>query len=272
MLIGAVVLKIRALNKAKLPASHGRLLHAALLNIVRDRDPELSSRMHDSEINNFSNSLLRLSVAMEGMSYQIEKDDEAYWRIGVIGERLLQLLWKLPQGLVVRIGAVDFCIAAVFRSEKKNEPVSCIDTATLQQNIVNMPPVRYLTISFLAPTTFAGEHGAYPWPLPRLLFASLADRWNMFSEDTRLNVKYVKEAAEYMLPRQWEGRSCVYNIAPKRSLVSFMGTFTFDMNDLPLEYQKLFLVLAEFGAYMGIGRYTAQGMGRIVVSYANRLK
>ena len=247
MIIGSATIRLIAKNEARLPVSHGRLLHAALLDLVRNIDPELSEFMHNSDVNSFSVSLLKLSVPSVNYTYNVKEGVTAYWRIGIIGSRLLELLWELPKGVEVRVGAVAFVVDAVFKKEDKKSEISRIDTDVLEQRMSELVNVRSLTIKFLAPTTFSSTTGEYPFPLPKMIFSSLADRWNAFEEATSFNVKYVKEISEYLTPRKWEGRSCVYNISPRRSVPSFVGSFTFDLSALPPEYRKIFLILAELG-------------------------
>lgn len=268
MIIGSATLRLIAKNECKLPVSHGRLLHAALLDIVRERDPELSRFMHNSKVNNFSVALLKVSSPVTNHSYTIKEGVVAYWRIGVIGERLLDLLWNLPNKIDLRIGAASFYIDSVFKKDSKDGELSKIDTEDFENNIINFSEKKYVTIKFLSPTTFSGSAGDYPMPLPKIIFGSLAERWNSFTESTSFNVKNVKEISEYLLPRRWEGRSCVYNISPKLSVPSFVGSFTYDLGTLPPEYRCVFIILAEFAKYTGIGRHTGQGMGRVEVKYA----
>lgn len=267
MIIGSATIRLKAVSEARLPVSHGRLLHAALLDIVRDMDPELSSFMHDSQINNFSVSLLKLSVPATAYTYIVKEGVTAYWRIGVIGDRLLKLLWNLPKGLEIRLGTATFVLDAVFKKDEKGSGIARVDTDMLEETVLELQTKKSLTIKFLAPTTFSGIIGEYPFPLPKMIFASLADKWNIYSSSTAFDVKYVKEISEYLTPKRWEGRSCVYNISPKRSVPSFVGCFTYDLCGLPPEYREIFLILAEFGRYTGVGKHTGQGMGRIEIEY-----
>lgn len=267
MLVGSVVIKMLANSKARLPVSHGRLLHAALLNLVRERDPKLSECMHDSNINNFSVSLLKVAAPIVNFAYEIKEGTAVYWRVGAIGDRLLELLWELPQGMEVRVGAVNFNVSTVFRTEKNTASLSCIDTDILEHNIMQLPELHSITIDFVAPTTFSGPQGDIIFPMPKLIFASLADKWNAFSENTKFNVKYIKEVSEYLYLTKWEGRSCRYNLSPIHTVMSFVGSFTYSLKALPEEYQKIFLLLLEFAVYTGVGRYTGQGMGKIEISY-----
>lgn len=267
MIIGSATLRLIAKNEARLPVSHGRLLHAALLDIIRDRDPELSAFMHNSDVNNFSVALLKVSAPVANYSYTIKPGVTAYWRIGIIGSRLLNLLWTLPKGIEVRVGAVVFLVEAIFKKETKDSELSRIDTEELEQRIFEIPARKSLTIKFLSPTTFSGTTGDYPFPLPKIIFGPLADRWNSFSDSTTFDVRNVKEISEYLIPRRWEGRSCVYNISQNLSIPSFIGSFTYDLCRLPPEYRGILIILAEFGKYAGVGRHTGQGMGRIEVEY-----
>ena len=72
MIIGTFSFKLRAVNNSSLPVSHGRLLHAALLDLVRQYDKDLSAQLHDSNVKPFSFGLA--AVLLKGKWGFIDTD------------------------------------------------------------------------------------------------------------------------------------------------------------------------------------------------------
>ena len=267
MIIASIVFKLQAVNSAHLPVSHGRLLHAAVLDLVRSRSNEASTVMHDSVTKNFSVSLLKLNKEVFNNTYYLQGGDIAWLRVGVVGEEFIKILLSIPAGLEIRVGSVEFVIERVISDQSKHRDAGVTTLEALEAGCKEMPVMSSLSMDFLTPTTFKFYDAEYPFPRTELVFGSLAKRWNSFSEGTTFDVEKVKEIALYLIPENWVGTSKRVNVTPQRGMTGFTGKFTYSLKLLPPEYRYIFILLAEFAVFLGVGRLTGQGWGRVKIWY-----
>ena len=82
-----------------------------------------------------------------------------------------------------------------------------------------------------------------------------------------MDVAFIKELCQFLIPINWHGETKRYNITPKRGITGFVGEFTYDISRVDPEYRWQFVLLAEFAAFVGVGRLTAQGLGNVKISY-----
>lgn len=268
MILTAVVLKLKAQNAGRLPLSHGRLLHAAFLNSLRMQDEELSALLHNSASKCFSLGLLKLKCPLQKMAYQLQAGTQAQWRICVMGEQSRRVLQLLPKGLLLRVGSITFLLEAVCSTPQEHSLAGMTTTEYLEAQCAELPLMEHLTLDFVTPTTFRYFEQDYPWPKPELVFGSLAERWNQVSGEEHFAVDKIKEiAAGYLVPEKWQGNSRRVNLLPQHGVTGFVGSFTYKLSLLPQEYRALFICLAEFAVFAGVGRLTGQGMGQVRVKY-----
>lgn len=264
MILGTFILKLKAVNSSNLPVSHGRLLHAAVLDLVRQFDEDLSSKLHDSNVKSFSIGLLNLyPLKPVAGKFNIDEGSVALWKINSLDTKLTLFLKGLPGGFSIRVGNVCFQV----------ENISCyddciLDTAELLDKIECLSGKTSFSIKFISPTSFRYYDVDYPFPRIDLIFGSLIDRWNNIDENVAFDSDALKAVAnQYIIPVKWKGESKRFNLTQKHGVTGFIGTYMFDMKQLPKEYRKIFLALLEFAKYSGIGRLTAQGLGQVKVEY-----
>ena len=267
MILGAVVFRLRALVLCRLPASHGRLLHAALLNLVRDVDPAVSQSMHDASAKNFSLACLEFSKPVKSNTIDVREGDMAYWRVCALGEEVLKALMAIPMGQRVKIAAFDFVIEEALMRQDERDDAGFVSMEYLEEACRNLPVMRSVTLEFLSPTVFKVGNSDYPFPLPALIFGSIAERWNEFSTDGTFDVDMVKEMAERLVPINWSAETRRYNITPQRGITGFVGRVTFDLREITEDLRWIFILLAEFSVFTGVGRLTGQGLGHVKISY-----
>lgn len=268
MILGAVVFRLKALVPCRLPASHGRLLHAALLNIIREVDPLVSQSMHDASAKNFSLSCLEFSRAAKSNTIDVREGDRAYWRVCALGEEVLKALMAIPLGQKVKIAAFDFLIEDVLTRQEQREDAGFVSMEYLEEGCRNLPSMRSVTLEFLSPTVFRVGSADYPFPLPALIFGSIAERWNEFSTNGTFEVDMVKAMAEKLVPINWSAETRRYNITPQRGITGFVGRITFDLREIKEDLRWIFILLSEFSVFTGVGRLTGQGLGHVKISYS----
>ena len=107
----------------------------------------------------------------------------------------------------------------------------------------------------------------YPFPLAEFVFGSLADKWNQAGMPAAIDRAAVREAAQGVRLLEWQGESRKVYFSSDRGMLAFQGTFTYELKVLPVEMQQIFLLLAQFAEFSGVGRLTAQGFGAARVNF-----
>lgn len=267
MYLCSLKLVLEAVNASMLPISHGRLLHAAFLNLIRDIDPILSAAIHDAQVKSFAVGTLRTKAFKNNNSFSFKSGDIAIWRVGLIGVELMQVMAKISRDTALHIGRSNFIIRDIICDRQNDVATGLTTMAELQQEVFSLPEMQSIQMDFLSPTTFRVNDYDMPVPKPELIFGSLAEKWNAFSEEENFDLKNIKELASRLLPLYWQGGTKRVNITQTRGVTAFVGSYTYSFSLLPGEYRKLFILLAEFGRFVGVGRLTAQGLGHIDIKY-----
>lgn len=267
MYLCSLKLVLEAVNASSLPISHGRLLHAAFLNLIRGIDYDLSSKLHDAQMKSFAIGTLRTKAHKQNNSLCFGSGDIAIWRIGLIGRELMQAVVQISRDTPLRIGRNNFKIRDIVCDRQSDAATGIITMSELQQEVFALTDMQSLELDFLSPTTFRVNCYDMPVPKPELIFGSLAEKWNAFSQEEVFDIKNIKDLSSMLLPLSWQGSSQRVNITQTRGVTGFVGSYTYSFSLLPAEYRKLFILLAEFGRFTGVGRLTAQGFGHIDIKY-----
>lgn len=118
-----------------------------------------------------------------------------------------------------------------------------------------------LGLQFASPTFFRRKGLSYPLPEPKLVFDSLAQRWNAFAP-----VKVpeeVQEAWERLSVSQFQGRTLAFAPNEDERGVGFVGRAVYYLPKAsPTEAQWL-QALGRFAFYAGVGAKTSLGFGRV---------
>lgn len=269
MILGAFILKMRSTGNASLPVSHGRLLHAALLDLVRKYDEDLSERLHNSNMKAFSIGLLNFGKLQPSQgNFHLENDTVALWKVCSLDENLTRLLINIKRDTTFRIGRAHFAIEAMGFGLNNDSDSSICEPDDLVEKSKFMVDFRNFTIHFVTPTTFRFYEQDYPFPRADLMFGSLSEKWNAINDSVSFDSDKLKTIAQqYLVPVKWEGETRRVNLSTKNGVTGFVGSFTFDMKTLPEEYRRIFIVLLEFAQFSGIGRLTGQGLGSVKVAF-----
>ncbi len=268
MKLAALILRLKAKNNGRLPLFYGRLLHAALLSRLQQDNPQLSAWLHDAENKSFSVSALGLEAPKVKNFYLVNVNAAACWRVCLMGDYIDELLRFLQQGISFRLGSIEFVLQEVISDQRIDKKAGITSTEFIEAACEKLPALQRVTLDFITPTTFRCFDQDYPLPRAELVFGSLADRWNRVSGQEQFNVELIKKiAAENLVPERWRGQTRYIKLSDKRGAVCFLGSFSYRLSLLPQEYQAVFVMLAEFARFAGVGRLTAQGLGQVEISY-----
>lgn len=219
------------------PLSHsvGRAIHAQFFQWLANASPTLAEQLHQQSQLPFTLSL------SPGSCPKI--------RISLLQKELLApLLIGLSQdlGQEILLGKVACCLGQSIH----------ISSANCFKQLAQTMSKEVIELEFLSPTSFKQEQRIQPFPLPEMVFASLARCWNAFAPK-ELRFPQVK----------WQSLVAMYELKTKTFQMeggSEIGTVGWVRYRFPdPEQAKIASVLAQFATFAGVGRKTSMGMGEV---------
>lgn len=269
-MIGAVCFSLRTAKGGVIPAAHGHLLHAALFDYFRRRSPELSAQLHDEmNLKPFTAAMLELPPAASRGKNRIvlREGDRAVWRVTALNETILRVLLDAAFGEELRVGDLRLAVERVLADSTERPDVGVADEEELVAQCCSVPRVEEIFFAFLSPVSFRSYDMDYPYPLPEMIFASLADKWNAAGMPGFVDRERIREIAATLPAVAWKGETKRLFFGRGRGVVGFQGEFTYRTGHIDEENQRALLLLAQFANFSGVGRLTGQGLGQTRTRY-----
>lgn len=270
-MIGAIVYKLRAENSTQLPFVNGRLMHAAFFKILHEVLPELENFIHDKmNIKPFTVSFLNPAKNISNFEgrWEVRRGDRFFWRVTALNEEILRAAMAVPIGYQIRAGNLVLSVEKIIADEKIRDDSGVISVEDFILSAKNFSPPDEIEFKFLTPVSFRIDDFDAPYPRAELIFASLADKWTQTGMPVAADKKIIREIAEQIRLTEWEGRSRKFYFAHDRGTLGFWGKFRYNLTGLDFDLRKVFLLLARFGEFSGVGRLTAQGFGQTRINFA----
>jgi CRISPR-associated endoribonuclease Cas6 len=292
----STVVKLIAIQDGRLPATQGRLAHAAFLDIIRAVDPALADALHASRGRKpFTVSPLWGLPRQHDPKGQVtvRRGHQTWLRFTLLGSELfttftrhfLSPLTPSPsQGEGrggVRIGNLDFAITEILTTPGSHPWAGYTAVSELYRHWQTTSPdtsARKIALEFASPTVFSRSSdkdgmGKFmePFPAPAMFFGSVAAMWNdhmpaplslpkqairQYAEETVVVGLYKMESQMF---RYWG-----------RPQIGATGKITYLLKDKDNhDMIRTLNMLADFAFYSGTGYKTTMGMGqcRRVVSW-----
>lgn len=270
-MIGAAVYRLVAGMDGKIQETQGRLLHAAFFQIIKSYSVELAAMTHDDvRFKAFTVSELFPvnKVTHAGNYLSVKKGDSFNWRVTALNDEILKAMMAVPEGYVLQAGPVSFKVEQVLTEESDGlGVVGLLDENRLIAACLAVDKVQRISFEFISPVSFRSFQDDYPFPLPQLIFGSVADKWNLAGMPVALDKDEVREFSSVLLPVSWKGQTKQVFLKKDRGVTGFIGNFTFNVSMLPKDMQQLFLLLAQFSQFSGVGRLTGQGLGQTSITF-----
>ena len=262
-MLGAIDFKLRAKNFSRLPFINGRLMHGAFFNILHAVAPEIEKFIHDEmNIKPFTVSFLdpaKKIPAGEGR-WNVRGGDRFFWRVTGLNEEMLQAVLSVPVGYELQAGSLILEV----------EKISAEKIISVQDFIAetkNFDAPEEIEFKFLSPVSFRTDNFDAPYPRAELVFASLADKWTQAQMPAAADKKIIRELAQDVRLTAWEGRCKKFYFSHDRGTYAFWGKFLYNLENLSENSRKVFLLLARFGEFSGVGRLAAQGFGQTRINF-----
>ena len=261
-MIGAIEYKLRAENSASLPFINGRFMHAAFFKILGKKSSAFVKFVHDElNIKPFTVSFLDpiKKIPCSKDKWLVRSDDKFYWRVTGLNAEILQAIENISVGEKIQAGSLSLTIEEISTD-------SIIAVQDFISEVKTSPPIKELCFDFVSPVSFKTDKFDAPYPRPELIFASLADKWNQAAMPVVADKKIIKELATQIRLTQWQGQSKKFYLAVNRGTLAFWGKFFYNVEALSHDVQKVFILLAKFAEFAGVGRLTSQGFGQTRVN------
>ena len=264
-MIGAIVYQLRAENSARLSFINGRLMHAAFFKVLHEMSPELEVFVHDSmNIKPFTVSFLNPATDLDsdGKAWFVSRGDKFFWRVTALNENILKAALSLEAGQIMQAGSLIVKVEKITADKNIRSDSGIITEEKLIASCRKRSNIREINFQFLSPVSFRIDNYDAPYPRSELIFASLADKWTQAQMPASVDKKEIRKLAEQLRLTQWQGQSKEFYFARDRGTLGFWGNFVYNIEALSEDVRRVFLLLAKFAEYSGVGRLTAQGFGQ----------
>lgn len=264
----STVFRLRPVAEALLPMTLGNALYTAVLQWLGDYDESLAAELHDANgPKPLTTSPLQGPVTVVDRQVCVQPDQEYWVRVTSVEEHLSQTLLAIESHppAILRLHAGQFSVVQVSSQPQDHAwamrmPYGALYTMALGHESGARPQV---TLVFESPTAFRSQGQTLLFPLPRLVFGSLVQRWNRNAPhpldeglidafDTGLDVD------RYTLKTQMQ------NFGRYQLQACFVGQCTFGARKgVPAEVAWGMRLLARFAFFAGVGYRTTMGMGQV---------
>lgn len=264
-MIGAIVYELKAMNSGSLLKYHGQKLHGICFSILREYSAELADRVHNNmSIKPFTSAELDIKGLKKshGEYVYIQANTIIYWRVTALNDEVLNAFLSIESGKIIVLGDIKLRVERRLSRSDLNGLTEIFEPADLVKRYFSMPIPSFITMEFKSVTTFRSGVQDYPWPLPTMVFGSLADKWKVMKMPKNISPEVVREKAALILPHEWQGRSRKIFLASNRGTRGFVGRFSYRLDNLSDEDRKIMLLLAGYAEYAGVGRWNAHGLGQ----------
>lgn len=263
-MIGAAVFELRAQNAGRLPFINGRLMHAVFFNLLNDFAAGLGNFIHDTmNIKPFTVSFLDPAekIPSRQENWIVRRGDKFLWRVTGLNAEILQTIMRVPIGLEIQVGTLTL------RLENFGGKADFVAVKDFISRIKNSQPADEICFEFVSPTTFRIDNFDAPYPRAELIFASLADKWTQSAMPAAVDKKIIRELTAQVHLSEWGGQCKKFYLTRDRGTLAFWGKFFYSVENLSADIKKVFMLLAKFGEFAGVGRLTGQGFGQTRIKF-----
>ena len=270
----SILLELVVRHAVTIPRTMGHLAHALFLNLVRQFDPALSSRLH-SEPGYRPYTVSPLSGGTRvGEHIMLLQGQRCHLRITLLdGGTLWYALQThfLEAGPVhVRLGAAN-CHLARMLITSTADPTNWVGS-TSWQSLDALSAQRTITMYFTTATAFSlSERRFGLFPEPPFIWESLLLSWNRYAPES---MHMEKQAIRDAFGSRIAVTACALRTAflhfPTSVQKGFTGRCTYQLL-APEPLAARLTTLAAFAKYSGSGYKTTMGMGQVHVTFGELL-
>jgi CRISPR-associated endoribonuclease Cas6 len=243
----------------ELPHPCGHLLHAVLLQLVHQSNPDMAEQLHrNAQVKPFAISTLWPRSKKTGDKLEIPKYTACRWRIGMVTKPVFEavsgpLFQILASNGEINIQGKEFTILEANMEPPYGGVSNFKDLLGDDGSII--------ALKFVSPTMFRRKGLGVPLPEPHLVYGSLWQRWCAFS-DVPVDASIYDEMLSVLALREARIHTRVWKY-PRFLMTGFVGLAVYELvKPVSKEARELFNALSQLSFYTGIGYRTTMGMGQ----------
>lgn len=258
-MLAAIDLRLYPKIDTELPHPCSHLVHAAVLEAVRSVNPKLSDVLHmDVQTKPIAVSTLWSRARASGDALDIPKYTECRVRICTLTKPVFEA-----------ISAAVFPKVATHGSIKLASSEFTLLNATLEPPFGGVSSYsslletgrRNVMLRFTSPVTFRRSGVNVPLPDPLLVYQSLWQKWQAFSDEP-VPEKIFEEMMSSVAVSALDGHTRVWKF-PRYKMTGFVGVVGYELvKPVSDEAERLFGALSGLAFFAGVGYKTTMGMGQ----------
>ena len=267
MLLAAVI-TLTPTEQTSAPAALGRAVHAWFLDRIKDVDPSLAHRLHESEgPRPFTASNLWGGGRARGGKITLDPERPCWVRLtGLTAEASGGIERALPTvGEGLMLAGAPLRVTEIATETGQHPWAGRADYSDLVQQYTLAPGQhpRSVTLRFASPTLFRSGGRDLPLPLPSLVFDGYLRKWNTFSP-LALPQEAKRYAEECVALGRFKLRSHLVSFerGGKGAHVGFTGEIRFRFLVGDAYWTRVMLLLAGYAFWAGTGYRTTVGLGQ----------
>lgn len=261
----SIVFEIKPSDDVKIPATHGKLLHAMFLDLVKRADSKLSDELHQpAKIKPFTISpIIGPTPSDREGDITLLKDKEYRFRVTGFETGISNALMNVKADKLV-IKDNEFDVLNILKSDgaDKRGWARITTFEALYNEWIEKQPSRHFGLKFYSPTTFRKGKKNEPFPIPRLIFHGLVNKWNKYSP-IHLGENLIAIVEEGVLLSKCTDLKTKMHSFGEYEQVGFVGECAFTMTIKEPIWIKIIHMLADFAFFAGVGYHTTMGMGQV---------
>ena len=244
----------------------GRHIHALFLTLVSSVDKALGDRLHGETLNKtFTLSpIQQIKPKPTPLTWHykdpIPAHTPCWWRISLLDDQLfgqLRELWlNLNPQQPYHLGPANLCIMGILGTPQANQPWANFSS---YQQIYDQASDSETTITFALATPASFRQGQFDTllPTPELVFKSLCDRWNTYS-----NIPIDPNIIHPVYDSKFNLKTEIVRNYNTHTFIGCVGEISYKIlgEASPTQIKQL-NALADYAIYAGVGRKTTMGMG-----------
>lgn len=271
-MIGAIVYELQAENSTCLPIINGRFMHAAFFKILNDVSPKFGTFVHNEfNLKPFTVSFLEPvnEIPSRGDLWIVRRGDKFFWRVTALNKEILQAALNGSVGEKIQAGNLILRINKIICDGNVRADSGVIAIDDFISCAKNFDRVKEIVFEFVSPVSFRIDNFDAPYPRAELIFSSLADKWTQAAMPVAVDKKIIRELTKQIRLTCWSGESKIFYPAHSHGVLAFRGKFSYNVELMSSDIQRVFILLAKFGEFAGVGRLSGQGFGQVSVSYVS---
>ncbi len=179
---------------------------------------------------------------------------------------------SLTAGQTLEIDHLPFKIEAILSDPQESPWVSTESYRHLSENtLMGSNPPKYITLQFSSPTIFKSGGQLLPFPLPKLVFGNLLEKWNRYAPLV-LPEELRQYALKCLLVSRYELHSRTAFIPHTGLRPGAVGVVSYGTSNYDRYWMGLVHALARFAFYSGVGKHTSMGLGQTAAGVFSQKK